>query len=74
MYTKTVFLSDLFQFKCIFLDSLTHSRFNKWLERKAKTAILKDFLAWHVIPNQINNRSHYFNKGDHVVGVMRAQA
>ena len=39
-----------------------------------KTAILKDFLAWHVIPNPINNRYHYFNEGDHIAGVMRAQA
>ena len=56
------------------LNVLTHSRFNKWLERKVKTAILKDFLAWHVILNPINNRLHYFNKGDHVGGVMRARA
>ena len=52
------------------LDGLTYLRF----ERKVKTAILKDFLAWHVILNPINNRSHYFNKGDHVAGVMRARA
>ena len=56
------------------LDGLTHLRFNKWLERKVKTAILKDFLVWHVIPNPINNRSHYFNKGDHVAGMMHARA
>ena len=56
------------------LDGLTHSRFNKWFERKVTTAVLKDFLAWHVIPNPINNRSRYFNKGEHVAGVMRARA
>ena len=42
------------------------------LEGKAISSILKDFLAWHVLPIQINNRSHDFNKGEHDAGHDRA--
>ena len=34
------------------------------LEGKPISSILKDFLAWHVLPIQINNRSRDFNKGE----------
>ena len=37
------------------------------LEGKA-ISFLKDFLAWHVLPIQINNRSRDFNKGEHNAG------
>ena len=42
------------------------------LEGKAISSILKDFLTWHVLPIQINNRSSDFNKGEHDVGHDRA--
>ena len=38
------------------------------LEGKAISSILKDFLAWHVLPIQINNGSRDFNKGEHDAG------
>ena len=38
------------------------------LEGKVVSSILKDFLAWHMMLIQINNRSRDFNKGEHDAG------
>ena len=43
------------------------------VEGKAKSSIFKDFLAWHVMPIQINSRLRDFNKGDHDAGHDRAR-
>ena len=43
------------------------------LEGKTISSILKDFLAWHVLLIQINNRSRDFNKEEHDAGHDRAR-
>ena len=40
------------------------------IQGKVISSIFKDFLAWHVMLIQINNRPHDFNKGNTMLGVI----
>ena len=80
MVTNIIHLGDFFTSKFHFL-SLLDARHNtregnndRNSLRKVISSIFKDFLVWHVMLVQLNNRSRDFNKGNTMLGVIEHNA
>ena len=77
MITNIILLGDFFALKFHFL-SLLDARHNTREENNGHNSLRKsdifDFLGWHVMLIQINNRSRDFNKGNTMLGVVERDA
>ena len=76
--TNIILLGDFFASKFHFL-SLLNAQHNTREEYNGhnslrKSDIFKDFIGWHVMLIQINNRSRDFNKGNTTLGVIEHDA